>query len=386
VVFDPSGRAGADHWNLWSGFSVDPKPGDWSLMRAHIEDVICSGDQGHSEYLLNWLARLYQRPWEAGEVAVVLKGKKGTGKGIFCNFIVRSWGQHGLRIGHAVHLTGKHNGHLRDCVLLFADEAFFAGNPEHERVLKGLVTDPFIAIEPKFRDVITAPNMLHIVMATNDDWAVPTSHDERRYFVLDVSDCRIRDMAYFDALARQMEAGGLAAMIHDLCARDISNFEVREVPQTEALAEQKALSLDSLDAWWRDVLNRGFVLQSRHGLEEFSVWYEFASTQLLMASYLQWCNKRHVNRPKDVTLLGKRMTEMYGLPNRPGKEEIIGEAETIADREAPWRAVMKKDRPRGYPVGCLSEARGRFTAVRGVDVDQGDDEDDRSGGSGDEPF
>lgn len=111
VIFDPTGNAPADCWNLWSGFAVTPAPGDWSLMRDHILKVICAGDPALANYLLNWLARMFQFPDRAGEVAIVLRGKKGAGKGILFNWIVRSWGQHGIHITHARHLTGNFNAH-----------------------------------------------------------------------------------------------------------------------------------------------------------------------------------------------------------------------------------------------------------------------------------
>jgi hypothetical protein len=374
VVFDPTGNAPEDCWNLWSGFAVEPAPGDWSLMGQHIEEVICSGNRDHSDYLFDWLARMYQQPKAPGEVAVVMRGKKGCGKGVLCNCNARAWGQHGLRIGHAAHLTGNFNDHLRDCVMLFADEAFFAGNKEHEGVLKGLITDPTIAIEGKYK-AVSVPNMLHIMMASNSDWVVPASHDERRYFVLDVSDSRIGDRHYFKALNDQMRDGGLAAMIHDLLNRDITDFEVRDISQTEALAEQKILSLDSLDKWWLAVLKRGFVWESRYGESEFLDWRPFVSTQLLHRSYLQWCNRNRVSRPKDETQLGKRMTEMYQRA-RPRGHEIIGEVEASSrgpdGEENP--KVITKYRPHGYDVGSLSEARARFTEVRGVAADWPDEE------------
>ena len=50
---------------------------------------------------------------------------EGAGKGIFFNWIVRGWGQHGIHITHAKHLIGNFNAHLRNCVALFADEAFW---------------------------------------------------------------------------------------------------------------------------------------------------------------------------------------------------------------------------------------------------------------------
>jgi len=362
VVFDPTGKAPANCWNLWSGFSVEPKPGDWSLMRAHIDHVICSGNQTHADYLLNLFARMFQYPNEPGEVAVVLRGLKRCGKGILCNWVVHAWGQHGLRIGHAAHLTGNFNDHLRDCVCLFADEAFFAANPQHEGVLKGLITDPTIAVEGKYKSVVSVLNMLHILMASNSDWVVPASHDEGRYFVLGVSSHKIGDRQYFKALNEQMQNGGLAAMIHDLLHRDISGFEVRDIPQTEALAEQKMLSLDTLDKWWLAVLERGFVWESRYGETEFLDWWPFVSTQLLHKSYLQWCARNRVAWPMDVTLLGKRMTDMYRAA-RPRGEAVIGEVEAAGNEEP---KVIYQDRPHGYNVGELDEARARFAEVRKV--------------------
>jgi hypothetical protein len=370
VVFDPTGKAPEDCWNLWSGFAVEPSPGDWSLMRQHIEAVICRGNQEHAAYLLNWFARMYQHPNVPGEVAVVLRGKKGCGKGVLCNWNLRAWGQHGLRIGHAPHLTGNFNDHLRDCVMLFADEAFFAGDKQHEGVLKGLITDPTIAIEGKYKAVVSVPNMLHIMMASNSDWVVPASPDERRYFVLDVSDRRIGDRHYFKALNDQMRGGGLAAMIHDLLNRDIGEFEVRDIPQTDALADQKMLSLDSLDKWWLAVLERGFVWESRYGVTDFLTWRPFVSTLLLHKSYLQWCNRNRVSRPRDATQLGRRMTEMYQQA-RPRRDEIIGEIEASSGDDG--LRVITKYRPHGYDVGRLSEARARFTEVRGVAVDRPDE-------------
>ena len=94
---------------------------------------------------------------------------------------------------------------------------------------------------------------------------VPASIDERRWAVFEALDIHQGDRAYFRAIVEQMESGGLAAMLHELLRRDISGFEVRDVPPTAALQAQKALSLTSLPRWWMAVLARGFLWKSRHG-------------------------------------------------------------------------------------------------------------------------
>ena len=45
IVFDPTGAARPDKFNLWRGFSVEAKPGNWECMRTHIWEVICAKDE-----------------------------------------------------------------------------------------------------------------------------------------------------------------------------------------------------------------------------------------------------------------------------------------------------------------------------------------------------
>ncbi len=163
-------------------------------MQDHIRKVICGGNDADSEYLLN---SMFQQPNKPAEVVVVLRGKKGTGKGVLLSWLVRAWGQHGLHISNAKHLVGNFNAHLRDCVMLFADEAFYAGDRQHESVLKALVTEYTLPIEAKHQNLVEVVNMLHVYMASNLDWVVPASLEERRYFVLDVADNRLGDREIF---------------------------------------------------------------------------------------------------------------------------------------------------------------------------------------------
>jgi hypothetical protein len=132
VTFDPTTTKSAPGvLNLWEGFAVKPEPGDWSLMRSHIRSIICDSNEEHFSYLMGLMARMVQFPGQQGEVAVVMKGKEGCGKGTLARALLKIMGQHGLAISNAKHLIGNFNGHLRDAVMLFADEAFFAGDRAH---------------------------------------------------------------------------------------------------------------------------------------------------------------------------------------------------------------------------------------------------------------
>jgi hypothetical protein len=342
-------------------------------MRNHIKDIVCGGDEALFNYVLGWLARMIQHPNQPGEVALVMRGKKGTGKGTLGNWMLRLMGQHGVKVEHAKHLVGNFNAHLRDAVFVFADEAFFAGDKQNEGVLKSLITEPYITVEAKYQNAATIANMTHIIMASNSDWVVPASSEERRFCVMNVLDDKIQNIPYFNDLNAQMETGGLAAMLHDLLRHDLSNYNVRVVPQTAALADQKRLSMDSLHRWWSTVLERGFVWKSRYGAKLFMDWSEFTSTELLHRSYLQWCAENRESRPMGREQLGVMMKGIY-KQHRPRGHFPVFEKESM-DKDDVNPAAMQV-RPQGYTLGSISQARASFIKATGVSFDWGDENDE----------
>ena len=258
VVFDPCGPAVVDgRLNLWRGWGVEPKPGDWSLMREHIRVVLANGDQAADEYNKKWMAWSVQHPAERAETVIVHKGKRGTGKGTVGNALMVLFGQHGVHISSTDHVAGRFNAHLRDCCFLFADEAYWPGNKAAEGTLQRVITEPELFIEAKGRDGVTVPNLLHIMMASNEDWVVPAGEYERRYAVFEVSERYRQDKKWFGPLYRQLENGGYAAMLLDLLNYDLGDWHPRELLRTPALLDQQKLSLNPFDSWWVQLLETG---------------------------------------------------------------------------------------------------------------------------------
>jgi hypothetical protein len=248
VVFEPNATDNPEHFNLWRGFAVNPEPGNCSLYLDHIRNIICSGNHEYADYLLDYMAFGVQHPGEQAGIAVVLKGGEGTGKGMLVNIYGTLFGPHYVHVNQPGHLTGHFNAHLQLCRVLFADEALFAGDPRHSGPLKALITEDTMPIEPKGLDPFLVRNCLMIFMASNEAWVVPAGADARRYFVLSVSEAKKQNLTYFKAIVRQMDKLGRSALLHYLLNRDISGFDIRKVPMTEALAEQKAHSRKGIDA------------------------------------------------------------------------------------------------------------------------------------------
>jgi hypothetical protein len=264
--------------NLWRGWAFEPKRGDWSKLREHIKVVVCSGNDELFVYLINWLAYAVQHPDQRAEAVVVMKGKRGAGKGTVGNTMKKLFGQHALQISSGQHLVGRFNGHLRDTVLLFADEAFWPGDKAGEGTLKRIVTEDTLMIESKYRDGVEVPNLLHIIMASNEDWVVPAGERERRYVVFEVNDLHLQDKPWFKAINEQLERGGYAAMLHDLLRRDLGKWHPRDLPACNDLTSQQALSLSPLDAWWVELLEIGTLWGCDPGAPNCAISGEYEVT------------------------------------------------------------------------------------------------------------
>src|SRR4029077_7749160 len=174
------------YFNMWEGLAVQPKKGSWKKTRTHIYKILCNSDKEKFKYVMRWFAYAVQYPGNPAQVALIFKGKKGTGKGVILQSMARLFGRHGLVVANREHLTGKYNQHLEFSTYLYADEAYYPGDKEVEGVLKNLITEPTLAIEAKFRNLKVCKNCLHITMSTNSDWVIPATEDERRYFINEI--------------------------------------------------------------------------------------------------------------------------------------------------------------------------------------------------------
>lgn len=260
IIFKPNAEnVVSGKLNLWRGFGVVPAEGDWSLMRDHIFEVLAAGDDDAFQYLICWLAWCVQHPDRRAEVAIVFKGRRGTGKGTLGNAMCRIFGQHAVHISNADHLTGRFNSHLRDACVLFCDEAYFPGTLSAEGDLKRKITEPTLFIEAKGRDGVEVTNHLHIIIASNENWIVPAGESERRFVQFHVSDAHIQDESWFGPLFEQLEGGGYVAMLHDLLHHDLGDWHPRMLPANTNLLEQQKLSLRPLDAWFVELLETGVL-------------------------------------------------------------------------------------------------------------------------------
>jgi hypothetical protein len=346
---DPHNAPGtAGFLNLWSGFAVKPAAvrdeRRYSVFRDHLLNNVCNGNEALFRWVFAFFADIVQRPRNRPGTALVMRGRMGSGKTKVGEVFGRLFPQHYFLVDTPRYITGNFNAHMASCLLLQADEAVWAGDKTAEGRLKGLVTAEVQFIEAKGVDPIELRNFVRLVMTSNEDWVVPAGKDERRFAVIDVNPRCANSHTYFAEMEAELAAGGLEALLADLLAFDLNAVNLRAIPKTDALGDQKIRSLDSVESWCFGRLVAGT------GTRDASEWPKDIGADALYSDYIGTAEKIGVRRKKPQHVFGSILRKvMPGLiRKRPG-----------SGSERPWV----------YQLPVLGDARRQFEDILGQRVD-----------------
>jgi hypothetical protein len=303
IVFDPSCLETPRHFNLWRGFAVEPRPGDCSKFLAHLCDNVCRGDEALYNWVVGWLADIVQHPAKKIGTSLALRGPQGVGKTKVGEVFGSLMGPHYALVSDPRFITGRFNGHLVSCILLHCDEAFWAGDHAAEGKLKDLVTGDQHFVEFKGKEAVRVRNHVRLLVSGNQNWLVPAGFGERRFATLDVGEDHKEDHAYFAAIDAEMDNGGREALLHYLLNFDLTTVNLRTIPKTMALLDQKLSSLDAEQGWWLDVLSRG---ELPWGCELNS---NFCPSDRLFDRYIRHAGRHGARRKSIQTQLGIFLTK-----------------------------------------------------------------------------
>ena len=343
--------------NLWRGFAVEPDGQPHPEKRCaryldHLRQVVCAGeDSDVAEFLLDVLAAKVQRPGELTEVAIVLRGSQGVGKGTAAEEYGALFGSHFATVDKTGIVVGRFNAALSSKLVLQMDEALWPGNKEFIGALKSLVTNPRLMIERKGIDPVEEPNFLQLFVTTNSDWAWPTELTDRRALILNVSTQRAKDSSYFGAIRAEMQSGGRSAFLSYLQRREITH-NLRQVPRTRAFATQVMLSSsEPTVVWWHDKLARGTTWT------ECEEWCDFISSKDAYEDYCDFCRKRRGVQALSESLFGEAWRRLLPTSAEDTRRSIVDRDLVLASRSRGTATSSVKEKRRGVLVPNLTECR-----------------------------
>ena len=252
---------------------------------------------------MSWQANIIQEPTQKPGTSLVLRGDQGIGKGFFASCLGTILGHHFIEVNDPVYLIGRFTHHLRDKLVIYADEGSFSGQKATDK-LKNMITSKQVLIEQKFWTPYNVDNFMRIVISENHDSLIAAGHDERRYCVLDVPPSRKGDWSYWKQMFHWRDNGGAAALLNHLQNFDIK-INLREIPKTKALWEHKLQNLDDFWKWYLDCL---FSEDLGTGVE----WDGWHLSDRLLFSFLDHCGRTFDK--SSATQFGMRLTKrVFGV-------------------------------------------------------------------------
>jgi hypothetical protein len=345
--------------NMWEGFAVEPSgKGSWSRLQEMMHDVLSDGNDRIFDYIMNWCAYLIQQPAKPAESCLVFRGGMGVGKGTLGNTLAKLIGRHAMAIQSPELITGRFNSHLQDTVFLFADEAVRPYDKVAESRLKALITEPFLTYEGKGRDVVSADNHLHIMMASNEQWVIPAGMDDRRFMVSDANTKWQRKTDKWIALRKELsEGGGYQRMMFDLRTRPLpQGWHPRQIPSTKALIDQKIRNMKPLWQFFFNACVEGilpFETIKDKPWESGPVrffYYDFRD------AFRQFCNENGIklgSGKQNLYSIKREMCELF-VTCRPDLRDIVPE-----ERFTELKHQEDKRTP-SVEIPCLAECRAEF--------------------------
>ncbi|MBX3520731.1 MAG: hypothetical protein KF835_12035 [Xanthobacteraceae bacterium] len=338
VVFAPGVTTPPYVLNLWRGFATEPRQGDVTPF-LELVDALCGGDRVLVNYILAWCADLIQNPGAKCGTALVFLGEQGTGKSTFVRILEAMVGRaYCLTVPSARMIVRNFNSQLEAKLLVVLEEGSFKA---HEMaVLKDIITRDRMLCEPKGVDPFEVDNMIRVIVDTNQSHAIHAQGNERRFVAIPVSNRYREDTAFFQRLMEWFNADGKSAVLHFLKNYDLSGINLRVVPRTEALLNQK---LESLDLFNRAIFN----MLKEDEIDAGTSWQGAHAKEKIRAAINKYVRKGEI----EITpaSLGRKLRELFPDLREVRKSGADRQREIIFPPLAEARRLF--ERRLGQPIG-----------------------------------
>lgn len=264
LIFLPGLPAPPKMFNLFTGWAVEPKQNDALVERwVYLISNITNHDAKVRDWVLDWLAHLFQKPYEKPGVALIVKGKKGSGKDTPFEPLSKLMGDMYYNTGTPEKsIFSNFNGMMMRNLFFKFEEATYKDNKAQEDALKYIVTCENMDIQQKGKDSFNVQNFSRFAFTTNHEVPVVTSDDERRFCFVQTSDKHRGDRAFWNETYEGFKHPEFSsALLYYLMNRDLTNFKPRDFPETEYGKSVKQAFIPIHAQYFRNYIERTIAME-----------------------------------------------------------------------------------------------------------------------------
>tara|TARA_R110000868_G_scaffold194933_2_gene440559 strand:+ start:314 stop:1768 length:1455 start_codon:yes stop_codon:yes gene_type:complete len=217
---------------------------DWFRNHLHI---LCGKDDAGTEYMMDYLAHMVQKPGEIPRVACVFRSVEGAGKNCF----FESFGkevlgkQYILQTAEPDDIIGRFNLN-QNKLMVIMDEAQGKDTFAASEKIKNLITAIDLKWESKGVNCVTLKNLGRYIFFSNNETPVKIGNTDRRFIMFECCDDVANNYEYFSKLVSNFKEQGRE--IYDmLMSRDISKWNpVADRVKTSVYEEVQSATIPPL--------------------------------------------------------------------------------------------------------------------------------------------
>jgi len=229
----------------------------WGLLFKHIgrnldRDVLESQwcrDNGiftGADYLIYWVASMFQFPERALPYLFIFSKEQGTGKTLFTNAL-SSLMVNGHQIASSA-LEDRFNDEIASAVLCLVEEIDLGGNKAAANKMKEWVTNEEILIRARFKTPYTMKNLTHWIQLSNDHNACPIFTGDTRVVAIELKPftCEEIPIDIFRGELKKNAPDFLAFILNLSLPKPVSRFgiPVLDTSNKQAMQERNKTMLE----------------------------------------------------------------------------------------------------------------------------------------------
>jgi energy-coupling factor transporter ATP-binding protein EcfA2 len=266
------------------GFVKDLKAID--MVEKHLR-IMCDNDESVYNYLRLWIAQMLKYPAIKSGNTPIFTGEEGGGKTSIFNMLTRIIGREKVVETTKPHedIWGTYNSILSNAFLVIINELEKKQMVQSVGQIKGLITDSILAINTKGLPQYQINSYHRIMMSTNKEDPYKTKKDDRRTWIIRVSDELIGNKEYFNKFHDMLKRDNAIATLYDYFYNidGVDNFNNVPKPLTEYQKTLVEINTDIIHDFWKDFSQEHYYRQDKIFEQRCSDVYEI---------YRDFCKKR----------------------------------------------------------------------------------------------
>jgi hypothetical protein len=222
-----------DEYNVWEEFACktwerdeyERDEGAIEIFTDHLKSL-CNFEENVYDFMLKWVAHMFQKTDIKPGVCPIISGKQGTGKDLFLDVIAEMMGakKRFESTQPEVDVYGEFNPLLMGAFVIQLSEINKRNTMNHLGKIKSLITSPTVKINDKGKTHVTIPSLHRPAVISNNTEPITGEKGQRRFIHFYGADTHIGDGEYFKKVVALIEDKNALLSIYDYL------MEVENVP------------------------------------------------------------------------------------------------------------------------------------------------------------